>query len=86
MTFGLDSCLAKGQREGCEEGKLTCAGIVIDPDEARTADAHEGAGRVDAHGVLPAVVLALGTLVDIWKGSGGEEELSSSQVGQGIGR
>lgn len=38
------------------------------------ANAHEGARRVDAHGVLPAVVLPLGTLVDIWKGSGEEEE------------
>lgn len=50
------------------------------------ADAHEGAGRVDAHGVLPAVVLPLGTLVDIWKGSEGEEEVSRSQVSQGIRR
>lgn len=31
------------------------------------ANAHEGARRVDAHGVLPAVVLPLGTLVDICK-------------------
>lgn len=29
------------------------------------ADAHEGAGGVDAHGVLSAVVLPLCTLVDI---------------------
>jgi len=47
---------------------LTCTGVVIDPDVARVADAHEGAGRVHAHGVLPAVVLPLGALVDIWDG------------------
>lgn len=45
--------------------RLTCAGVVIDPDVARMADAHEGAGGVDAHGVLPAVVLPLSALIDI---------------------
>lgn len=44
---------------------LTCAGIVIDPDVACMADAHEGAGGVNTHGVLSAVVLPLSTLVDI---------------------
>lgn len=47
------------------ESGLTCAGIVVDPDVARMADAHEGAGGVNAHGVLSAVVLPLSTLVDI---------------------
>lgn len=45
--------------------ELTCAGIVIDPDVARMADAHEGAGGVNTHGVLPAVVLPFSTLVNI---------------------
>lgn len=48
-----------------EEPQLTCAGIVIDPDVARMADAHEGAGGVNAHGVLPAVVLPLSALINI---------------------
>lgn len=47
--------------------QLTCAGIVIDPDVARMADAHEGARGVNAHGVLPAVVLPFGALINIWK-------------------
>lgn len=47
------------------ESGFTCAGIVVDPDVARMADAHEGAGGVNAHGVLSAVVLPLSTLVDI---------------------
>lgn len=54
-----------GPSERSELG-FTCAGIVVDPDVARVADAHEGAGGVDAHGVLSAVVLPLCTLVDIW--------------------
>lgn len=45
--------------------ELTCAGIVIDPDVARMADAHEGAGGVNTHGVLSAVVLPLSTLINI---------------------
>lgn len=45
--------------------ELTCAGIVIDPDVARMADAHEGARGVNAHGVLPAVVLPLSALINI---------------------
>lgn len=49
---------------GSAEG-LTCAGIVIDPDVARVADAHEGAGGVHTHGVLSAVVLPLSALVDV---------------------
>lgn len=49
---------------GSTEG-LTCAGIVIDPDVACMADAHEGAGGVNTHGVLSAVVLPLSTLVNI---------------------
>lgn len=52
--------LAGGSTEG-----LTCAGIVIDPDVAGVADAHEGAWGVNTHGVLSAVVLPLSTLVDI---------------------
>lgn len=47
--------------------ELTCAGIVIDPDVARTADAHEGARGVNAHGVLPAVVLPFSALINIWR-------------------
>lgn len=81
-TSWLHSYLVKGQCEEGEEEELTCAGIVIDPDEARMANAHEGARRVDAHGVLPAVVLPFGTLVNIWKGSGQEEE--NSQASRGI--
>ena len=45
---------------------LTCTGVVIDPDVARVADAHEGAGCVHTHCVLAAVVFPLGALVDIW--------------------
>lgn len=78
-TPWLDSHLAKGQCEEREEEELTCAGIVIDPDEASMANAHEGARRVDAHSVLPAVVLPLGTLVNICKGSR-EEEGNRSQA------
>lgn len=48
------------------EGILTCAGVVIDPDVASVADAHEGAGGVDTHGVLTTVVFPLCTLVNIW--------------------
>lgn len=47
--------------------ELTCAGIVIDPDVARMADAHEGARGVNAHGILPAVVLPFSTLINIWE-------------------
>lgn len=47
--------------------ELTCAGIVIDPDVARMADAHEGARGVNAHGVLPAVVLPFSALINIWR-------------------
>lgn len=46
------------------------------------ADAHEGTGCVDAHGVLPAVVLPLGTLVDIWK----EAKERRSQQESGVRR
>lgn len=49
------------------------------------ANAHEGARRVDAHGVFPAVVLSLGALVDIWEG-GGEVEENRSQASRGIER
>lgn len=42
------------------------AAVVIDPDVARVADTHEGAGGVDTHGVLPAVVLPFCTLIDIF--------------------
>lgn len=45
--------------------ELTCAGIVIDPDVARMADAHEGARGINTHGVLPAVVLPLSALINI---------------------
>lgn len=45
--------------------ELTCAGVVVDADVAGEADAQEGAGCVDAHCVLPTVVLALRTLVHI---------------------
>ncbi len=55
----LDYNPSKGQEE------LTCAGIVIDPDVARMADAHEGAGGVNTHGVLPAVVLPFSALINI---------------------
>lgn len=47
--------------------ELTCAGIVIDPDVARMADAHKGTGGVNAHGVLPAVVLPFSALINIWR-------------------
>ena len=45
--------------------ELTCAGIVIDPDVTCMADAHEGARSVNAHGVLPAVVLPFSALINI---------------------
>lgn len=45
--------------------ELTCAGIVIDPDVTRVADAHEGARGVNAHGVLPTVVLPFSALINI---------------------
>ena len=61
----LGSSPSKKKRGPAEE--LTCAGIVIDPDVARMADAHEGARGVNAHGVLPAVVLPFGALINIWK-------------------
>jgi len=47
------------------EEELTCAGIVIDPDVACVADAHEGTRGVNTHGVLSAVVLPFSTLVNI---------------------
>lgn len=58
--------------------ELTCAGIVIDPDVARMADAHEGARGVNAHGVLPAVVLPFSTLINIWR-EGREKERGGEQ-------
>lgn len=45
--------------------ELTCAGIVVDPDITRMADAHEGARGVNAHGVLPTVVLSFSALINI---------------------
>ena len=70
---GEGRCSAGGGRGGGGEvlrrgevWALTCTGVVIDPDVARVADAHEGAGCVHTHGVLPAVVFPLGALVDIW--------------------
>lgn len=50
------------------------------------ANAHEGTRRVDAHGVLPTVVLPLGTLVDIWKRSEGDGEENRSQGSRRIQR
>jgi hypothetical protein len=50
----------------CQKKELTCAGVVIDPDVSPVTDAHEGSGGVDTHSVLPAVVLPLRTLVDIY--------------------
>lgn len=47
------------------EKELTCAGIVIDPDVASVADAHEGSRGVNAHGVLSAVVLSFSALINI---------------------
>lgn len=48
------------------EEELTCAGIVIDPDVACVADAHEGSWGVNTHGVFSAVVFSFSTLVNIW--------------------
>ena len=42
-------CCQKGQQRSS-----TCAGIVINPDVTSMADAHEGAGGINTHGVLPA--------------------------------
>lgn len=47
------------------EEELTCAGIVIDPDVACVADAHEGSRGVNTHGVFSAVVFSFGTLINI---------------------
>lgn len=63
--------------------ELTCAGIVIDPDVARMADAHEGARGVNAHGVLPAVVLPFGALINIWR-EGREKERGKAWVSCGL--
>lgn len=60
--------------------ELTCAGIVINPDVARMADAHEGAGGVNTHGVLPAVVLPLSALVNIW----GENKRETRENKEGL--
>lgn len=64
-TFRAFSTWFQPVKRPAEE--LTCAGIVIDPDVARMADAHEGAGGVNAHGVLPAVVLPFSALINIWR-------------------
>lgn len=63
--------------------KHTCAGIVIDPDVSHMADAHEGARGVNAHGVLPAVVLPFSALVDIW-GEGREKEKGRTKMVKSI--
>lgn len=47
------------------EEALTCAGVVVDPDVARVADAHEGTRGVNAHGVLSAVMFPFSTLINI---------------------
>lgn len=52
--------------ESAEALVMFCAGIVIDPDVARMADTHKGTGGVNAHGVLPAVVLSFSTLINIF--------------------
>lgn len=52
--------------EPAEALVVLCAGVVIDPDVARMADAHEGARGVNAHGVLPAVVLPFSALINIF--------------------
>lgn len=52
--------LSEGQKV-----ELTCAGIVIDPDVAGVADAHEGTRGVNTHGVFSAVVFPFSTLINI---------------------
>lgn len=52
--------------EPAETLVMFCAGIVVDPDVTCVADAHEGAGGVNTHGVLSAVVLPFSTLINIF--------------------
>lgn len=59
---------------------LTCAGVIIDPDVARVADAHEGARGVDTHGVLTTVVFPLGALINICTGERNKNTFKSTTL------
>ena len=54
---------------------VTCARVVVDPDVPSFADTHERTRSVHTHGVLTAVMAPFCTLVDVYKGKGGQRSM-----------